>query len=146
MKTINKIFIFVYYICVIIITLALISFASDIVIRRLVIANTDTETNTKSKYFYTELVFVWIGLIFASIWARHHINTWSKNTITTLVEKNGETSPRNELYAEVDHLVRINIIIIVGFLIVLFGSSTHSFREKMMLMNEDFGLFAETFI
>lgn len=147
MKTINKIFIFIYYLSVILITLVLMSFVFDIVIRRLVVANTDTNTNTKSKYFYVELVFVWICLFGLSMLEKYYINQWSKKTITTLVEKNEDKIFKYEdLYLEVEHLVKIDIVIIVGFLIVIFNSNSHTVKEKMTLLNEDFGLFADTFI
>lgn len=150
MKIINKIFIFIYYVCVILITLVLMSFVFDIVIRRLALPNmynsTNTDSNTKSIYFYMELVGIWVGLICLTIWIKYNINQWSKKKITALVEKNGETLKYDDLYSEVDHLVKIDIVVIVGFLIVVFNSNSYTIKEKITLLNEDIGLFVETFI
>lgn len=149
MKTINKIGIFVYYLCVILITILLVSFVFDIVIRRLVVseeAKQNSMLKTHPKYFYFELIVVWVLLFILSIYAKYQLNEWSKKKVTTFVEKNGENKNYSDLYKEVEYLAKVDIIIIVGFLIVMFGSNSHSVGEKMALINEDIGLFADTFI
>ena len=140
MRTINKILIFIYYTCIIILTVILLSFIFKIVIGRLL---TNSNIPSRTTYYYLELITVWGILITISLYIKYNISQYSKSTITTLVEKNGENKSYFDLYTDVEELASFDIIIIVGFLIVFLNSYQHTYTEKMSLLNEDIGLFSD---
>ena len=141
MKIINQIFIFIYYVCVIVLTITLLSGIFNIVIGRLL-----TKSDSKTKYYYIELISVWVILIAVSSYIKYNISSYSKKTITTLVKKNGEEKNYNDLYVDFEQLEKFDVIIIVGFLVVFLNSGLHTMTEKMSLLNEDIGLFSDIFI
>ena len=142
MKLLNEFIIFVYYACIIILTIVLLSYIFGIVIGRVLL-----DSNHKTRFYYLELIIVWGILIILSIYFKYNFNAYSKKTIKIYVEKN-DTDYKDyaDLSDQLDKLSKFDIVIIVGFLIVYFNSIQHTQEKKLNLLNEDIGIFTDLFI
>lgn len=142
MKLLNEYIVFIYYTCIVIITIIFLSYLFGIVIGRILLGS-----NHKTRYYYLELITVWGILITVSLYLKHNFKIYSKNTITTYVEKHdNDYIDYADLSNQIDKLEKFDIIIIVGFLIVFFNSFHHTYKEKLGLLNEDIGFFTDLFI
>ena len=142
MKILNKFIIFIYYFCVIILTVILLSYIFGIVVGRIFF-----ESNHKTKYYYLELITVWGILLIVSIYIKFNFNTYGKKNITVYMEKNDTNYiDYNDLSDQINELEKFDIIIIIGFLIVFFNSFHHSQTKKLSLLNEDIGFLFDLFI
>lgn len=142
MKLLNEFIIFIYYLSIILLTIILLSFIFGIVMSRVL-----TESNHKTKFYYLELISVWIILITLSVYIKYNFRIYSKKTITIYVEKNdNDYNNFNDLVEQIDEFAKFDIIIIVGFIIVFLNSYQHSQNEKIKLLNEDLGFFIDLFV
>ena len=142
MKLLNELVVFVYYLCIIILTIILISLIFGIIVKRILL-----ESNHKTKYYYLELIVVWGILIIISIYVKYNFSQYSKNTIKIYVEKHdSDYKDLLDLSEQIDKLSKFDIVIIVGFLIVYFNSYQHTQKEKLNLLNEDIELFIDFFM
>lgn len=140
MKIEHEILIFVYFLCIIIITMILFSFVFNIITKRLF-----GNYPTKTKIYYLEIFSIWLILAFVMFNIRTNINRYSKKEITNYVKSNGENQEYPDLYKEIDEMEKFDLVIIVGFFIIFIGSQQHSYNEKLSLLNEDIGVFSEAF-
>lgn len=144
MKFHNKIIIFIYYFSIIILTIILLSFVFGIVTKRLFL---ESNAHTNTKYYYLELVIVWLILIMLSAHIKYNFSQYSRKTINIYMEKNDHDYLNNDdLTNQINALVKFDLTIIVGFLIVFINSHQHTHKEKLNLLNEDIGLFSDLFI
>lgn len=142
MKLLNEFIIFVYYACIVVLTIILLSYIFGIVIGRVLLSSND-----KTKYYYLELIVVWGILIIISIYFKYNFNTYSKKTIIVYMEKHdSDHKDSPDLSEQIDKLVKFDIIIIVGFFIVFLNSFQHTHKEKLTFLNEDIGFFTDLFI
>ena len=142
MKLINEFVIFVYYTCIILITVTFLSWIFSVVIGRILL-----ESNHKTRFYYCELIMVWMILLFFSFYFKYNLNNYSKNTIKTYVEKyDDDYKDYNDLSDQIEKFIKFDIVIIVGFLIVYFNSYQHTQSEKIKLLNEDISFFTDIFI
>jgi hypothetical protein len=142
MRLLNEFIVFVYYSCIIILTIILLSYIFGIVIGRIL-----SESNHKTKYYYLELIGVWVILIFISIYIKHYFNEYGKKTIKIYVEKHdSDYKDWSDKSDQIEQLGKFDIVIIVGFIIVYFYSYQHTQEEKLGLLNEDIGFFTDLFV
>ena len=142
MNLLNEFIVFIYYTCIVILTIILISYIFGIVVKRILL-----ESNHKTRYYYLEFITVWVILIIVSVYLKYNFKTYSKKTITTYVEKHdNDYIDYIDLSEQIDKLEKFDVIIIVGFLIVFLNSFHHTQTEKLNLLNEDIGFFSELFI
>ena len=139
MKIHHELMIFVYYLCIIFLTMILFSFVFNIVTRRLFGDNPN-----KTKLYYLEIFIIWAILTSIIFYYKININEYSKKKITKYVNSNGENGNYDDLYNEINNLEKFDIIVILGFVIIFIGSHHHTFKEKISLLNEDIGIIAET--
>jgi|688.fasta_scaffold252840_2 hypothetical protein len=140
MKIQHELMIFVYYLCVIFLTMILFSFVFGVITKRLFGSNPD-----KTKLYYFEIFLVWSILAFITFYSKIHINEYSKKKISTFVELRGENGTHEQIQNEIDYLEKFDVVVILGFIIIFIGSRGHTFTEKLSLLNEDIGIMAETF-
>lgn len=141
MKLINQFMVFIYYSCIILLTILFLSYIFGIVIGRILF-----ESN-KTRYYYLELIVVWSILIIFSFYFKYNFNSYSKKTIVTYVEKHdNDYKDYGDLSDQIEKLSKFDIVFIVGFLIVYFNSYQHTQKEKIKLLNEDIGFFTDLFI
>ena len=140
MKLYNELLVFVYFFCIIVISMILFSFIFNIITKRLFVQNP-----VKSKLYYLEIFGIWLILVYVMFNIRTNVNKYSKKEITKYVKSNGEMDDYDYLYNEIDELGKFSMVLIIGFFIIFIGSQQHTFKEKLKLLNEDIGLIAETF-
>lgn len=140
MKLYNELLVFVYFFCIIVISMILFSFIFNIITKRLFVQNP-----VKSKLYYLEIFGIWLILVYVMFNIRTNVNKYSKKEITKYVKSNGEINDYDYLYNEIDELGKFSMVLIIGFFIIFIGSQQHTFKEKLKLLNEDIGLIAETF-
>lgn len=138
MKTEHEFLIFVYYLCIILITMILFSFIFNIITSRLF-----GDYPKKTKIYYMEFFGIWLILMYLMINFRKKINTESKKHLTDYVRSNGEIGEYSYIYSQIDELEKFNMLIIIGFIVIFIGSQQHTYREKLLLLNEDIGVFGE---
>jgi hypothetical protein len=142
MKLTNKFIVFVYYTCVILITVTFLSWIFGIIIGRILL-----EPNHKTRYYYIELIMVWGILLIFSFYIKYNFNNYTKKTILTYVEKHdNDYKDYNDLSDQIEKFTKFDIVIIIGFLLVYFNSYQHTQTEKFKLLNEDIGFFTDMFI
>ena len=140
MKVQNKILVFVYFFCIIVVTMLLFSFIFNIITKRLF-----GTSPIKTKFYYLEMFGVWLILAYIMFNIRTNINNYSKKEITKYVKSNGETDDYNYLYDEIDELGKFVLVLIIGLFIIFVGSQQHTYKEKLKLLNEDIAIIAESF-
>lgn len=142
MKTKHKIIIFVYFSCVIVITMLLFSFVFNTITKRLF-----ENYPTKTRIYYLEIFLIWLILAYCMYNLRTNVNHYSKNELTNYIEKDGEEDESNhiDLYKEIDEFEKFDMIIIIGFFAIFIGSTQHTYKEKLSLLNEDIGIISEAF-
>lgn len=140
MKIKDKIIIFVYFSCVIVFTMLLFSFIFNIITKRLF-----KNYPTKTKIYYLEIFLIWLILAYCMYNLKTNVNQFSKNQLSNYVIKNGDDSNYFDLYKEIDEFEKFDMIIIIGFFAIFFGSHQHSYKEKLTLFNEDIGIISEAF-
>lgn len=140
MKIHNKLFVFVCFFCIIVITMILFSFVFNIITKRLFGTNP-----IKTKLYYLEMFGIWLILTYIMFNVRTNINEYSKKEITKYVKSNGETDDYDYLYDEIDELGKFALVLIIGFFIIFVGSQHHTYKEKLKLLNEDISIIAESF-
>ena len=140
MKTQNKLLVFIYFFCIIVITMILFSFIFNIITKRLL-----GSSPIKTKFYYLEMFGVWLILAYIMFNIRTNINNYSKKEITKYVKSNGETGDYNYLYNEIDELGKFALVLIIGLFIIFVGSQQHTYKEKLKLFNEDIAIIAESF-
>ena len=140
MKLYNELLVFVYFFCIIVISMILFSFIFNIITKRLFVQNP-----VKSKLYYLEIFGIWLILVYVMFNIITNVNKYSKKEITKYVKSNGEINDYDYLYNEIDELGKFSMVLIIGFFIIFIGSQQHTFKEKLKLLNEDIGLIAETF-
>lgn len=141
MKTKHKIIIFVYFSCVIVITMLLFSFVFNTITKRLF-----GNYPTKTKIYYLEIFLIWLILAYCMYNLRTNVNHYSKNELTNYIEKDGEDESNHiDLYKEIDEFEKFDMIIIIGFFAIFIGSTQHTYKEKLSLLNEDIGIISEAF-
>ena len=138
METKHQFYIFIYYFCIIILTMILFRFVFRVVTNRLLDSN-----SSKTKYYYLEIIGIWIILLIGMIYIKYNLNQFSKKNITKYVESKELLKSYDEYYLEIDDLVKFDTIIIIGFIIIFFSSLHNSFKEKLKLLNEDLAIVSE---
>jgi uncharacterized membrane protein YjgN (DUF898 family) len=138
MKIQNKLFIFVCFFCIIIITMILFSFVFNVITKRLFGTNP-----IKTKLYYLEMFGTWLILAYIMFNIRTNVNEYSKKEMTKYVKSNGETD--DYLYDEIDELGKFALVLIIGFFIIFIGSRQHTYKEKLGLLNEDIAIIADSF-
>lgn len=140
MKIEHQIIIFVYFLCVIVITMVLFSFVFNTIATRLF-----GNYPQKTKIYYMEIFSIWLILVYIMFNFKINFNQFSKKNLTNYVSSNGEIGEYSDIYSQIDEMQKFDIVIIVGFIIIFFGSSHHTYKEKLSLLNEDFGIISDTF-
>lgn len=140
MKTQHKLLIFVYFFCIIVITMVLFSFVFNIITKRLF-----GSTPIKTKLYYLEIFGIWLILAYILFNIRTNVNKYSKKELTKYVKLNEELDNYDDLYNEIDELEKFDMIMIVGFFMIFIGSQQHTYKEKLTLLNEDIGIIGEAF-
>lgn len=139
MKTKHQLLIFVYFLCVIVITMVLFSFVFNTITTRLF-----GSYPKKTKIYYMEIFFIWLVLVYLMFNLRTNVNSISKKNLTHYVKTNGETGEYSDIYSQIDELEKFNVLIIIGFIMIFIGSQQHTYKEKLSLLNEDIGIISET--
>ena len=140
MKIYHELMIFVYYLCIIFLTMILFSYVFNIITLRLF-----GKEQNKTKLYYFEIFVIWLILACITFYCKINVNNWGKKNITEFIKSNGEIKEYEELYREINNLEKFDIIVILGLVIIFVGSQHHTYKEKLSLLNEDIGIIAETF-
>ena len=140
MKIQNKLLVFVYFFCIIVITMILFSFIFNVITKRLFGSGP-----FKTKIYYLEMFGVWLILAYIMFNIRTNINNYSIKEITKYVKTNGETDDYDYLYDEIDELGKFALVLIIGLFIIFVGSQQHTYKDKLKLLNEDIALIGESF-
>lgn len=140
MKTEHKFLIFVYFLCVILITMTLFSFILNTVVRRLL-----GDYPRQTKIYYLEYFGIWLVIVYIMFNLRTNFNNFSKKKLTNYVSSNGEIGEYDEIYSQIDEMEKFNGLLIVGFVVIFFSSHQHTYKEKLSLLNEDIGIISEAF-
>ena len=138
MKTEHQILIFVYYLCIIVITMVLFSFVFNTITTRLF-----GSYPKKTKIYYMEIFGIWLILVYLMFNLRTNINTISKKNLTHYVKNNGENGEYSDIYSQIDEMEKFDMLIIIGFIIIFISSQQHTYKEKLSLLNEDIGIIGE---
>ncbi len=138
MKTEHQLLIFVYFLCTILITMVLFSFVFGTVTTRLF-----GDYPNKTKIYYAEFFGIWLILMYLMFNVRTSVNAVSKKHLAHYMSFNGEIGEYSDIYSEIDELEKFDMIIIIGFIIIFFGSQQHTYKEKLSLLNEDIGIIRE---
>lgn len=138
MKIEHQFLIFVYYLCIIVITMALFSFVFNTITTRLF-----GDYPNKTKIYYMEIFGIWIILVYAMFNIRTNVNLVSKKKLTNYMSSNGENGEYSDIYSQIDEMEKFDMLIIIGFIIIFFGSQHHTYKEKLSLLNEDIGIIGE---
>ncbi len=129
---------FIYFFCVIVISIILFSFVFNIITKRLFGTNP-----YKTKIYYLEIFGIWLTMAFIMFNIRTNLNKYSKKHFTKYMKSNGENEEYTNLYNQIDELEKFDMIVIIGFFIIFVGSNQHTYNEKLTLLNEDIGLIGE---
>lgn len=138
-----ELLIFIYYLCVIFLTMILFSFIFNVISNRLFGKNPN-----KTKLYYFEIFCIWLVLACIIFFYKKNINDYNKKKFTEYIKtKNNydENYSIDNLHNEIDNLEKFDIIVILGFVIMFIGSQHHTFNEKLSLFNEDINMVAEMF-
>lgn len=138
MKTKHQLLIFVYYLCIIVITMILFSFVFNTITTRLF-----GNFPKKTKIYYMEIFGIWLVLVYLMFNLRTNVNTISKKNLTHYMSSNGETGEYFDIYSQIDEMEKFDMLIIIGFIIIFIGSHQHTYKEKLSLLNEDIGVIGE---
>jgi len=138
MKIQYELIAFVYFFCIIIISIILFSFVFNIITKRLFGTNP-----YKTKIYYLEIFGIWMILAFIMFNIRTNLNLYSKKYFTKYMKSNGENEEYINIYNQIDELEKFDMIVIIGFFIIFIGSNQHTYNEKLTLLNEDFSLIGE---
>lgn len=138
MKTEHQLLIFVYFLCIILITMVLFSFVFGTVTTRLF-----GDYPKKTKIYYAEFFGIWLILMYLMINVRTSVNAVSKKHLAYYMSLNGEIGEYSDIYSKIDELEKFDMLIIIGFIIIFFGSQQHTYKEKLSLLNEDIGIIRE---
>jgi hypothetical protein len=136
----HKVIIFIYYLCIIILTMILFGFVFGVVTNRLLGSGSNS---SETKYYYLEVIGIWIVLLTGMIYIKYNLNQFSKKNITEYVESKELLKSYDEYYLEIDDLIKFDTVIIIGFIIIFFGSIHNTFKEKIKLLNEDLAIASE---
>ncbi len=74
---------------------------------------------------------------------RTNFNQFSKKNLTHYISSNGENGEYSDIYSQIDEMEKFDLVIIIGFIIIFFGSQQHTYTEKLSLLNEDIGLISK---
>lgn len=138
MKIEHQFLIFVYYLCIIVITMVLFSFVFNTITTRLF-----GDYPNKTKIYYMEIFGIWIIFVYVMFNVRTNVNLVSKKKLTNYMSSNGETGEYSDIYSQIDKMEKFDMLIIIGFIIIFFGSQQHTYKEKLSLLNEDIGVIGE---
>ena len=138
MKIEHQFLIFVYYLCIIVITMTLFSFVFNTITTRLF-----GNYPHKTKIYYMEIFGIWLILVYVMFNVKTNMNLVSKKKLTNYISSNGETGEYSDIYSQIDEMEKFDMLIIIGFIIIFFGSQQHTYREKLSLLNEDIGVIGE---
>ena len=138
MKIEHQIIVFVYFLCVIVITMLLFTFVFNIITTRLF-----GDYPKKTKIYYMEIFGIWLVLVYLMFNVKTNLNIIGKKKLTHYVSSNGETGEYNVIYSQIDNMEKIDMLIIIGFIMIFFGSQQHTYKEKLSLLNEDIGILGE---
>ena len=141
MKTKHELLIFVYFLCVIVITMLLFSFVFNTVTTRLF-----GDYPKKTKIYYMEIFGIWLVLVYLMFNLRTNVNFISKKNLTHYMSSNGENGEYSDIYSQIDELEKFDMLIIIGFIVIFIGSQQHTYREKLLLLNEDIGVIGEAIV
>ena len=138
MKTKHQIFIFVYFLCVIMMTMVLFSYVLNTITTRLF-----GSYPKKTKIYYMEIFGIWSILVYLMFNLRTNVNSISKKHLAHYVKTNGENDEYSDIYSQINELEKFDVLIIVGFIIIFFGSQQHTYKEKLSLLIEDIRIMGE---
>lgn len=138
MKIEHQFLIFVYYLCIIIITMALFSFVFNTITTRLF-----GNYPQKTKIYYMEIFGIWLILVYMMFNVRTNINIISKKKLTNYISSNGKNGEYSNIYSQIDEMEKFDMLIIIGFIIIFIGSQQQTYKEKLSLLNEDIGIISE---
>lgn len=97
----------------------------------------------KTKIYYMEIFGIWLVLVYLMFNLRTNVNVISKKNLTHYMSSNGETGEYSDIYSQIDEMEKFDMLIIIGFIIIFFGSQHHTYKEKLSLLNEDIGIIGE---
>jgi hypothetical protein len=138
MKTEYQLLIFAYFLCVIVITILLFSFVFNTITTRLF-----GNYPQKTKIYYLEIFGIWLIFVYIMFNIRTNFNQFSKKNLTHYISSNGENGEYSDIYSQIDEMEKFDLVIIIGFIIIFFGSQQHTYTEKLSLLNEDIGLISK---
>lgn len=138
MKTEYQLLIFAYFLCVIVITVLLFSFVFNTITTRLF-----GNYPQKTKIYYLEIFGIWLIFVYIMFNIRTNFNQFSKKNLTHYISSNGENGEYSDIYSQIDEMEKFDLVIIIGFIIIFFGSQQHTYTEKLSLLNEDIGLISK---
>lgn len=138
MKIEHQFLIFVYYLCIIVITMTLFSFVFNTITTRLF-----GNYPHKTKIYYMEIFGIWLILVYVMFNVKTNMNLVSKKKLTNYISSNGETGEYSDIYSQIDEMEKFDMLIIIGFIIIFFCSQQHTYKEKLSLLNEDIGVIGE---
>jgi len=131
-----ELLIFIYYLCVIFLTMILFSFIFSIISNRLFGKNPN-----KTKLYYLEMFAIWIiiaGLIF---YYKMNLNEYNKDKIAKFINFNEKNETYENIHDQIDNLEKFDIVVIFGFVLIFTFSQHHSFNEKITLLKDDLSIF-----
>ena len=143
MKTEHEILIFVYFLCIIVITIILFSFIFNAITTRLF-----GNYPIKTKIYYLEIFSIWLILVYIMLNIKININRFSKKNLTHYVSSNGELGNYTDIYSQIDQIEKFDMLIIIGF-VVIFLNYHHNpkniYKDKLSSLNEDIGIIGAVF-
>lgn len=140
MRTEHTILIYVYFFCIIVLTMILFSFVFSIITKRIF-----GNYPQKTKIYYLEIFGIWSIMVYLMYNFRSGLNRYSKKHLTHYLRANGEIGEYEEIYSQIDSMEKFDLLLIVGFFIIFIGSAEHTYKEKLSLLNEDIGIVGEAF-
>jgi hypothetical protein len=138
MKTEYQLLIFAYFLCVIVITILLFSFVFNTIATRLF-----GNYPQKTKIYYLEIFGIWLIFVYIMFNIRTNFNQFSKKNLTHYISSNGENGEYSDIYSQIDEMEKFDMVIIIGFIIIFFGSQQHTYTEKLSLLNEDIAIISK---
>lgn len=139
MKIYHELIIFCYYLCLIFLTIILFSFIFNIITKRLFGNNPN-----KTKLYYLEIFLLWIIMAYLIFYSKMYFNEYNKSKITNFIKYNSENESYDDVHNQINNLEKFDIVVILGLVIIFICSQQHTFNEKLLLLNEDISILAET--
>lgn len=140
MKINNHLLIFVYFSCLIMLSIILFSLMFNNITKELL-----GNFPVKNKIYYWEIFLIWIILVYIIFNIKNYVNYYGKNNIKKYIMSNEKNIGLEYIDNEIDEIMKFDILIISGFIAIFLSSKYNNYNEKLTALNEDIGIISEVF-